>query len=455
MSFLNEGLQKIINKIKNKKYIQEKDIELIMKDISLSFIKADVNYEVVTEFNKLIQKKALGNTLLKGLNPQQQIIKIIKDTLIEILGSKEINLNLNKNKENLNTILLIGLQGSGKTTTAGKLSLFIKNKLNKKVLIIAGDIYRLAAIDQLTQIGKKINIEVFFQKNKKISQIIENGFNYAFKNKFDTVIIDTAGRLTIDNMMIQELKNIKKQTLPSEILIVSDAILGQESVNIVKNFNEQIKATGVILTKMDADIKGGAALSIRYMTKLPIKFISSSEKYNDDNFEIFYPERIASRILGMGDILTLIENVEEKINSEEEKKTLEKILKKEYNYNDLKKQLKIIKKMGSFKKILNFIPGISSQIKTMPILDTNILKKFESIIDSMTIKERIYPNLIEFNNRRRKRIAMGSGNKIKDVENLIIFIKKQKEISNKISNFNDKDLENLKNSENFFDNFLK
>ncbi|WBL31604.1 signal recognition particle protein [Candidatus Phytoplasma sacchari] len=455
MSFLNEGLQKIINKIKNKKYIQEKDIELIMKDISLSFIKADVNYEVVTEFNKLIQKKALGNTLLKGLNPQQQIIKIIKDTLIEILGSKEINLNLNKNKENLNTILLIGLQGSGKTTTAGKLSLFIKNKLNKKVLIIAGDIYRLAAIDQLTQIGKKINIEVFFQKNKKISQIIENGFNYAFKNKFDTVIIDTAGRLTIDNMMIQELKNITKQTLPSEILIVSDAILGQESVNIVKNFNEQIKATGVILTKMDADIKGGAALSIRYMTKLPIKFISSSEKYNDDNFEIFYPERIASRILGMGDILTLIENVEEKINSEEEKKTLEKILKKEYNYNDLKKQLKIIKKMGSFKKILNFIPGISSQIKTMPILDTNILKKFESIIDSMTIKERIYPNLIEFNNRRRKRIAMGSGNKIQDVENLIIFIKKQKEISNKISNFNDKDLENLKNSENFFDNFLK
>ncbi|KXT29195.1 SRP54-type, GTPase domain protein [Candidatus Phytoplasma oryzae] len=457
MSFLNESLQKIISKIKGKKYIKADDIELIMKDINLAFIKSDINYEVVVKFNELIKQKALGEKVLKGLNQQQQIIKIIKDTLIDILGSKEKFLNLNNNN-NLNIILLIGLQGSGKTTTAGKLSLFIQNKLNKKVLLIATDIYRFGAIDQLIQIGKKINIPVFFQRNEKISKIIDNGLDYAQKNKFDTVVIDTSGRLTIDEKMIQELQNIKKQTNPSEILIVSDAILGQESANVVNSFHKQILATGVILTKMDADIKGGAALSIRYITKLPIKFLSSSEKYDDDNFEIFYPERIASRILGMGDILTLIENVENKINSEEEKKIIEKILKTEYNYNDFKKQLKILKKIGSFKKILNFIPGINNtQIKQMPLLENNILNKFDSIIDSMTPKERILPYLIESNNRRRKRIAIGSGNKIQDVDNLILFIKKQKQISNQmnqIKDFDNKSLEDLIKSSDFLEKFL-
>ncbi|WCA22250.1 signal recognition particle protein [Candidatus Phytoplasma oryzae] len=454
MSFLNESLQKIIDKIKNTKYIKEKDIEIIMKEINLSFIKADVNYEVVNKFNKLIQKEALGTKILKGLNPQQQIIKIIKDILIEILGSKEINLNLSNNNI-LNIILLIGLQGSGKTTTAGKLSLFIEKKLNKKVLLIAADIYRFGAIEQLIQIGKKINISVFFKKNEKINKIIEDGLKYALNNKFDTVVIDTAGRLTIDNEMIGELNNIKTQTNPSEILIVSDAILGQSSVEVVKNFHEKIKATGVILTKMDADIKGGTALSIRYMTKLPIKFISSSEKYNDDNFEVFYPERIVSRILGMGDILTLIENVEEKINSKEEEKILKKILNTEYNYNDLKKQLKIIKKMGSLTKILNFIPGISSQIKNMPILETDFLKKYDAMINSMTNEEKIYPYLIESNNRRRKRIATGSGNTIQDVDSLIKFIQKQKQISSKINKLKDNEkLDKLKNPEDFLKNFF-
>ncbi|KAB8121934.1 signal recognition particle protein ['Cynodon dactylon' phytoplasma] len=453
MSFLTEGFQKIIDKIKNKKYIKEKDIESIMEDINLSLIRADVNYEVVTKFNNLIKEKSIGQKILDGLNAKQQIIKIIKNTLIEILGSKESNLDF-KNNNILNVILLIGLQGSGKTTTSGKLSLFIKNKLNKKILLIAADTYRFGAIDQLLQIGKKINIHVFSIKNEKVMKIIEDGLSYALKNNFDTVIIDTAGRLNIDEKMIKELMEIKTRTNPSEILIVSDAILGQDSVNVVKSFHQKISATGVILTKMDADIKGGTALSIRYITKLPIKFISSSEKYNDGNFEIFYPDRIASRILGMGDILTLIDNIEEKISSEEEKKTLEKILKKEYNYNDLKKQLKILEKIGSLKKILKFIPGLSSKIDKMPVLETNFLKKFNSIIDSMTSKERIYPYLIESNLRRRKRIAIGSGNQIKDVDNLVMFIKKQKQISGKIGELDSNLLDKLENPEDLFKNFF-
>lgn len=286
MSFLTEGFQKIIDKIKNKKYIKEKDIESIMEDINLSLIRADVNYEVVTKFNNLIKEKSIGQKILDGLNAKQQIIKIIKNTLIEILGSKESNLDF-KNNNILNVILLIGLQGSGKTTTSGKLSLFIKNKLNKKILLIAADTYRFGAIDQLLQIGKN-KCSCFFNKNEKVMKIIEDGLSYALKNNFDTVIIDTAGRLNIDEKMIKELMEIKTRTNPSEILIVSDAILGQDSVNVVKSFHQKISATGVILTKMDADIKGGTALSIRYITKLPIKFISSSEKYNDGNFEIFY-----------------------------------------------------------------------------------------------------------------------------------------------------------------------
>jgi signal recognition particle subunit SRP54 len=450
MNFLSENLQKIIDKIKQKKYIKEKEVELIMKDISSSLIKADVNYEVVNKFNDLIKEKTLGQKISSSLDPQQQIIKVIKNTLIEILGSKNISLNL-KNK--FNTIMLIGPQGSGKTTTTGKLANFIEKKLNKKVLIIAADIYRFGAIEQLIQIGEKINIPVFFQKNMSIINIIKNGLKYANLNHFDTVIIDTAGRLSIDSKMMQELNIIKKHTNPSEVLIIADATLGQQCANIVQEFNQKIEVTGVILTKMDSDTKGGTSLSIRYITKLPIKFISSSEKYNDDNFEFFYPDRIASRILGMGDILTLTENIENKITSEKEKTVLNKILKSEYNYNDFKKQLKILKKMGSLKRILNFIPGINKQIKNMPFLETNVLNKFENIINSMTKKERLEPKLIENNNKRRIRIAKGSGNETKEIEYLINFMKKQKKISSQINNLDPNSLENLSNPD-FLKNFL-
>ncbi|MFR0367731.1 signal recognition particle protein [Candidatus Phytoplasma palmae] len=451
MNFLNNSFQKIINKIKNKKFIQEKDIELIMKEIRLSFIEADVNYEVITRFNELIKKKSLGKEILKGLNAQQQIIKIIRDTLTEILGFENVGLNLSKK---MDTILLIGLQGSGKTTISGKLSFFIKKKLNKKVLLIAADTYRYGAIDQLIAIGEKISVEVFFQKNNKVLDIIKNGLKYALLNNFETVIIDTAGRLSIDKELIKELQKIKLISAPSEVLIVCDALLGQESAIVAKSFNEQIGATGVILTKMDADIKGGSALSIKSVTNLPIKFISSSEKH-DDEFEIFYPERMASRILGMGDILTLIDNIEEKIDKEKDQKIFNRILQEDYNYFDLIKQINLIKKLGSLKKILNFVPMIGNQIKNFPFLENDIIKKMESLIKSMTIEEKRNPKLIESNNRRRIRISKGSGNNLKDVNSLIIFIKKQKEISKKMGNLaNNNLLDNLTNEQDIIKKFF-
>lgn len=451
MGFLNDSFKKIIDKIKGKKYIKQQDIEAIMEDIRLSFIEADVNYEVITKFNHLIQQKTLNQQVINKLNSQEQVVKIIKDTLVEILGIKNIPLKLNNS---FNTILLIGLQGSGKTTTAGKLSFLINKKYQKKVLIIAADIYRFGAIEQLIHIGKQINIEVFFQKNESILNIVRNGLQYAMHNGFETVVIDTAGRLTIEETMIEEILQIKNITNPSETLIVVDSLLGQQSVNIVQSFHQKLNATGVILTKMDADIKGGVALSIKYMTQLPIKFISSSEKHNDDNFEIFYPERIVSRLLNMGDLLTLIENVEDKINTEQDKKILNSVFKKDYNYYDLEKQLKLLKKIGSMKRFLQFIPGLSSKIKNMPILEQDIFKRFQDIINSMTKEEKKQPHLIENNNRRRNRIAQGSGHKLNDIYALIKFIKKQKQIVNQIGNLNDDESNNSFDPEDLLNKFM-
>lgn len=281
--------------------------------------------------------------------------------------------------------------------------------------------------------------------------IVENGIKYAEQNNFDVVIVDTAGRLTIDTEMIEEIKNIKQKVNTSDVLIVADSLLGQQSVNIAKSFHEQIGATGIILTKMDSDTKGGAALSMKYITKLPIKFTSSSEKHNDDNFEIFYPERMASRILDMGDILTLIDNVEDKINTKQDKEVLDRILQEDYNYNDLIKQLKLLKKLGSMSKMLSFIPGINSKIKKMPFLENDVIQKFQAIIQSMTKEERLKPKLIENNNRRRTRIVKGSGSEPTDISHLIEFIKKQKQISKQMKNL---DLNDLNNPEDLLSKFL-
>jgi signal recognition particle subunit SRP54 len=443
MSILSKSFQKIIDTVKGQKHIQEKDLELMMKDIRLSFLEADVNYDVIVHFNNLIKEKAIGKEVLKGLDSQQQVVKIIKEVLTNVLGSKNIPLQLNNSYD---VVLLVGLQGSGKTTTAGKLAYFVKKKLNKKVLLIAADTYRPGSVEQLVGIGEKININVFFQKNETTMNIIFNGLKYAINNGFETIIIDTTGRSYLDQYMLDEIKTIKQKVKPSETLIIADSMLGQQSSEVAKGFHEALDATGVIMTKMDADIKGGSVLSIKYVTNLPIKFISSSEKHDDDNFEIFYPDRMASRILGMGDMLTLIERVEDKFNSEQDKKIVDRLLQNDYNYHDLQKQFKLLKKIGSIKNILNFIPGISSQIRNIPMLDKDIITQFEAIIESMTKEERLYPQLIKSNNRRRIRIAKGSGNKLKDVNLLIDFIEKQKQISKKMNIIDPNNLNTLENN---------
>ncbi|MEC4558768.1 MAG: signal recognition particle receptor subunit alpha ['Conium maculatum' witches'-broom phytoplasma] len=452
MSILSRSFQKIMDTIKGKKHIQEKDLELMMKDIRLSFLEADVNYDVITHFNHLIKEQAVGKEVLKGLEPQQQVVKIINEVLTTFLGSKNIPLKINNPYD---VVLLVGLQGSGKTTTAGKLAYFVEKKLNKKVLLIAADTYRPGAVEQLVGIGEKINIDVFFQKNETTMNIIDNGLKYALHNGFETVIIDTTGRSALDQDMLDEIKTIKEKVQPSETLIVADSLLGQQASVVAKGFHEALDATGVIMTKMDADIKGGSVLSIKYVTNLPIKFMSSSEKHDDDNFEIFYPDRMSSRLLGMGDMLTLIEQVEDKVNSEQDKKLVDRLFQDDYNYHDLQKQFKLLKKIGSMKKILNFIPGIGSKIKNMPMLDKDIITQFETIIQSMTKEERLQPQLIQSNNRRRSRIAKGSGNKLKDVNLLIDFIEKQKQISKKMGNMDPDNLSALDNPEELLKQFME
>ncbi|MDV3205219.1 MAG: signal recognition particle receptor subunit alpha [Weeping tea tree witches'-broom phytoplasma] len=451
MSFLNQNLQKIINVIRRKKYFKENDLEEIMKEVRLSFLESDVDYEVITEFNKLIYQKILGKQILKGSAPQEQIIQIIQNTLIEILGPREESLSLTKN--NLNIILLVGLQGSGKTTVAGKLSFLIHGKMKKKVLLIAADHYRPGAVQQLEEIGDKINIHVFSRPNEKILHVIHGGLQYAQMNNFDIVIIDTAGFSSITTEVFEQIKNIKEKIKPVETLIVADVLLGQQVAHTVKKIHEQMTATGVIMTKMDADIKGGSILSIKHITKLPIKFISSSEKPNDDNFELFYPERIVSRILGMGDILTLMENIEDKINSQQKEKLIDRLLQEDYNYYDFQKQLNMLKKFGSLKRMLNFIPGINSQIQNMPLVEDNIVNKLESIINSMTIEEKLDPQLIKFNNRRRTRIMKGSGTTFKEITYLIDFLEKQKKIAKNIKNL-DSNLGDNSNYQDLLNKFI-
>ncbi|MBP5835962.1 signal recognition particle protein [Candidatus Phytoplasma meliae] len=454
MSILGDGLQKIINKISGKKIIEPQDIEIIMKDIRLSLIEADVHLKVVDKFHDIIYQKSLKQEVLKGLKPKEQIIKIINETLTKILGATRVDLSLMP-EPHLTTMMLIGLQGSGKTTTAGKLALWLRKKNHKKVLLIACDIYRPGAIEQLKTIGKQINIDVFSKEdsaNPSVSEIVEEGLRYAKNQRYDAAIIDTAGRLTIDERMMQELQQIKSQCQPSEVLLIIDALSGQQSAENAQSFHQQVGATGVILTKMDADIKGGAALSVRTMTQLPLKFTSSSETI--DFLEQFNPDRMASRILGMGDILTLIETVTDKIDPDQGKKMVDRFFEDSYNYYDFQKQLKTLKKMGSFSKILNFIPGLGGKMKHFSSsLNDEGLKKFEVLIQSMTLAEKKNPQLIASSSRRRLRIASGSGNKLSDVSQLINVLEQQKKMAKQMKKFDDEDVSKLQNDPlSFFNN---
>ena len=405
---LSAKLQEVTRKLRGKARITESDLKEMLREVKLALLEADVNYAIVKEFINTIQEKALGQDVLKSLTPGQQVIKIVKDELVELLGGTESKINFTPNPPTV--IMLVGLQGSGKTTTAGKLANLLR-KQGKKPLLVACDVYRPAAIKQLQVVGGQLNIPVYANETSKdVVKIARQAIDVAISKLNDVVILDTAGRLHIDEDLMNELKNVKANVKPHEILLVVDSMTGQDAVNVAKAFNEALGIDGIVLTKLDGDTRGGAALSVKKITGRPIKFAATGEKLSD--IEVFHPERMASRILGMGDVLSIIEKAEEAINLEDAEK-LEKQLKKkkDLDLDDYLTQLKQIKKMGSFSSLLKMIPGMSA-LKDVKIDDKGF-ERIEAMISSMTKEERKNPKLL--NGNRRVRIAKGSGTTVQEI----------------------------------------
>ena len=405
---LSAKLQEVTRKLRGKARITESDLKEMLREVKLALLEADVNYAIVKEFISTIQEKALGQDVLKSLTPGQQVIKIVKDELVELLGGTESKINFTPNPPTV--IMLVGLQGSGKTTTAGKLANLLR-KQGKKPLLVACDVYRPAAIKQLQVVGGQLNIPVYANENSKdVVKIARQAIDVAMSKLNDVVILDTAGRLHIDEELMNELKNVKANVKPHEILLVVDSMTGQDAVNVAKSFNEALGIDGVVLTKLDGDTRGGAAISVKKITGRPIKFAATGEKLSD--IEVFYPERMASRILGMGDVLSIIEKAEEAIDLEEAEK-LEKQLKKkkDLDLDDYLTQLKQIKKMGSFSSLLRMIPGMN-QFKDIKVDDKEFVR-IEAMISSMTKEERKNPKIL--NGNRRLRIAKGSGTSVQEI----------------------------------------
>ncbi|WP_425393898.1 signal recognition particle protein [Acholeplasma equifetale] len=441
---LSDRLQMFVRRATGRGRLNENDIEEMMREVRLALLEADVNFKIVKEFTKNVKEKALGETILKGLNPGQQVVKIVHEELKRIMGEETVGLNFASS--GLTKIMTIGLQGSGKTTAIGKLGLWIRKNYKKKILFVAADIYRPAAINQLETIGKQLAIDVYKEDVKDARKIVKNGLNYAKENKYDVIIVDTAGRLTIDEDMMQELKDVKDILEPNDILLTVDAMMGQEAANVAKSFHDQIGATGVILTKLDGDTRGGAALSVREVANIPIKFASSGEKM--DTIEVFHPDRMASRILGMGDVLTLIEEVTSNIDEDEAKSLMEKMMSDSYNYLDLQKQFKMIKRMGSITKLLGFIPGLGKMKDAISQVDEKQFDKINVIIQSMTEDERKYPELIDKSARRRDRIAKGAGVQVADVNRLREMLEQQKKLMKQMSKMDEKDFEKISRNPN-------
>lgn len=385
---LSAKLQDITKKLRGKARITESDLKEILREVKLSFLEADVNYLIVKEFIAKIQEKALGQNVLKSLTPGQQVIKIVKDELVELLGGTESKINFTPNPPTV--IMLVGLQGSGKTTTAGKLANLLR-KQGKNPLLVACDVYRPAAIKQLQVVGAQLNIPVFAnEQSKDVVHIAKQAMSTAMSKLNDIVILDTAGRLHIDEELMQELKNVKANIKPHEILLVVDSMTGQDAVNVAKSFNDELGVDGVILTKLDGDTRGGAALSVKKVTGRPIKFAATGEKLSD--IEVFHPERMAGRILGMGDVLSIIEKAEESFDLAEAEKLEKQLKKKELDLDDYLAQLRQIKKMGSFSSLLKMIPGIN-QLKDVKVDDKEFVR-IEAMICSMTKEERKNPRLL-------------------------------------------------------------
>jgi signal recognition particle subunit SRP54 len=418
---LGDKLQAVVKKVKGQSKLTEQNMEEMIKEIRVSLLEADVNYKVVKEFTNNVKEQALGQNVLSTLSPGQMILKIIKDELVKLLGEENDALNIS----GLTCVMMVGLQGSGKTTTSAKIANLLRKKQNKRPLLIGLDVYRPAAIDQLITLGKSINIDVFYDKESKdVVDIATRALAYARENGHDLLIFDTAGRLHIDETLMQELKDVAVAIKPREVLLVVDAMSGQDSVNVAKEFNDKLRITGLVMSKLDGDARGGAALSIKHLTGIPIKFSGIGEKIED--IEIFYPERMAERILGMGDVLTLIEKAEEAIDEKEAKKTVNKMMNGTFTLDDMLIQMEQINKLGSMKGIMKFIPGMPKISDEQMEQATIQLKKTKAVISSMTKEERIHPEILKAN--RKIRIAKGSGTQASDVNRVINQHEKMKEM---------------------------
>lgn len=426
---LSDRLEKAIKNIKGHGKITEDNIDPMLREVRLALLEADVNYQVVREFTNKVKEKALGEEVKKSLSPGEMFVGIIRDELEELLGGDNAPLNINGSPA---TLMLVGLQGSGKTTSIGKLANFLRKKHSKKPLLVACDVYRPAAIDQLKQIGKELNIEVYEEGKGDPVEISLNAIRYAKENGFDYVLIDTAGRLHIDNALMDELKNIKEKINPMETLLVIDSMMGQDAINVINGFNDSLDLTGVILTKLDGDTRGGVALSVRHLTNVPIKFVGTSEKL--DGIDAFYPDRMASRIIGMGDILSIVDKANEVIDEKEAEDSLKKMKSGKYDLEDFLKQMKQIKKLGSIESILKLIPGYKKLGLNNINIDPKDLAHIEAIILSMTPLERRKPEIIKAS--RKQRIAKGSGRTVQEVNRLLTQFEQSKKMMKQMANGN-------------------
>ena len=427
--YMGDRLSNAIKNIRGMGRITEENISEAMREIRMALLEADVNYEVVKEFVRSVKEKALGMEVSKSLKPDELFIKLVKDEIINLLGNDYVELETRKNPT---TLMLVGLQGSGKTTTAGKLANYLRKKHNKKPLLVACDVYRPAAIEQLQEVGKSLDIPVFTKGKIEPTKIVSEALIYAKENNLDYIIIDTAGRLQIDTDLMQELKDIENLVHPYETILVIDAMMGQDAINVITGFNETLKLTGTILTKLDGNTKGGVALSVRHLTNVPIKFVGDSEKL--DGLSEFYPERMASRILDMGDIMSIAEKVEGMIDENEAKEQAKKMRKGNYDLEDFLSNLKQIKKLGPLENILKMLPQARQMGLNNISIDPKQMAHIEAIILSMTSYERRHPEVLKAS--RKQRIAKGSGRSVEEVNRLINQFEQMKKMMKQVSNGN-------------------
>lgn len=427
---LTEKLSRIFKKLRGQARLTESNMDEMLKEIRIALLEADVNYKVVKEFIASVKEKAIGQDVLTKLNPSQMITKIVHDELEELLGGGENEIKYQNNRQTI--ILLVGLQGSGKTTSAGKLAYLMKNKLHKKVLLAAADVYRPAAIDQLSQIAKSIDVPLF-SKGVNVSpvEIAKEAKEKAFNEHFDVLIIDTAGRIAIDEALMNELAEIKKEVSPDEILLLVDAMSGQDAVNVANAFNDLLSLTGIIMSKLDGDARGGSALSIRHMTGVPIKFSGVGEKVSD--LDIFHADRMADRILGMGDVMTLVEKAQEEIDEKEARRAANKMMSGKFDLDDMLNQMKQVQKMGSLGGLIKLIPGMPKITPEQQAAAEKEMKNFEIIINSMTFEERHNPEILQYS--RKIRIANGSGKQVSDVNRVIKKYESSKEMMKKMEQY--------------------